>query len=217
MMGRGHRGAHATQERSGVGRRVLVASGILGLVVAISAVGTYLSRDAGSAGPGIGGPVRPTDANEALPSAATPARVGGDPGMMAPDFAIPLADGTQFRLSSHQGRTVVVDFLAPGCPSCTVELATLTKTREAFRDEGVVVLVVDVGGIRAKQAAAYYRSLGGGDLAYGEDEGFRVAQAYEVIELGTTLVIGPSGAVAYRDQGYTSNETLATAVRSTLT
>lgn len=212
MTERRHTGAHAATD-SRTGRGIVRRSSSLLVIAGLVAGGVYVVRDlvlAGERDPSSA--LRsPVSAGASQPS-VTPAPEGSDPGDPAPDFAIPTADGGTFRLSSYHGRTVVMDFLAPGCVDCTAEIATLTKTWEAFKDEGVVVLVVDVGAITPEQAAEYYRSLGGGDLAYGEDRRFRVAQAYAVIELSTTLVIDPEGLVTFRDSGFTPWETLRSEV-----
>lgn len=78
------------------------------------------------------------------------------------------------------------------------------------------MLVIDIGGLSPQQAAEYYRGLGGGDLLYGEDRGFRVGQAYEVIDLSTTVVIDPRGVVTFRDSGFTSLGTLQAATRRSM-
>lgn len=165
MTERRHTGAHAATD-SRTGRGIVRRSSSLLVIAGLVAGGVYVVRDlvlAGERDPSSA--LRsPVSAGASQPS-VTPAPEGSDPGDPAPDFAIPTADGGTFRLSSYHGRTVVMDFLAPGCVDCTAEIATLTKTWEAFKDEGVVVLVVDVGAITPEQAAEYYRSLGGGDLA----------------------------------------------------
>jgi peroxiredoxin len=187
-------------------RSLLVIAGLV-------AVGVYLVRDlvlVGERDPSSA--LRsPVSAGASEPS-VTSAPLGSDPGETAPDFTVPTSDDGAFRLSSYRGRTVVMDFLAPGCLDCTAEISALTKTWEAFNDEGVVVLVLDVGGLTPAQAATYYRGLGGGDLLYGEDRGYRVGQAYEVIELTSTFVIDPRGVVTFRDSGFTSWETLRSEV-----
>lgn len=217
MTGRGYRGAHAPPAEPAVGRgRVRRVSSLL-LVAGLVAGGVYIVRAlvlAEERGPSSA--LRsPHPAGVSQPS-ITPTFVGSDPGETAPDFAIVTADQGSFRLSSYRGRTVVIDFLAPGCLDCTAEIQALTKAWEAFGDEGVAVLVVDVGGLSPGQAADYYRGLGGGDLLYGEDRGFRVAQAYEVIELTSTFVIDPVGVVTFRDSGFTTWETLRSEVKETL-
>lgn len=218
MTERGYRGAHAPpaepRVRRGTARRfstLLVVAGLVaGSVYVVRDLVLVGERDPSSA-------LRsPVSAGVSQPS-VTLAPLGSDPGETAPDFAIATADEGTFRLSSYRGRTVVMDFLAPGCIDCTAEILALTKTWDAFKDEGVAVLVVDVGGLSPERAAEYYRGLGGGDLLYGEDREFRVVQAYEVIELTSTFVIDPEGVVTFRDSGFTSWETLRSEVRESLT
>ncbi len=191
-------------------------SGALLLVVGIAAVGAYLTRGSGSPAAGTRGQAGSLDVTVAPRPSDPSAPIGSEEGETAPDFAVPTADEGVFRLSSYRGRVVVMDFLAPGCTSCTAEISTLTRTWDAFKDEGVVVLVVDIGGLSPQQAAEYYRGLGGGDLLYGEDRGFRVGQAYEVIDLSTTVVIDPRGVVTFRDSGFTSLGTLQAATRRSM-
>lgn len=218
MTGRRYRGAHAPSGEPALGRGSVRRVGSLLVVAGLVAGGVYVVRDlvlAGERDPSSA--LRSPVSTGASESSVVPVPVGSDPGETAPDFAIATADEGTFRLSSYRGRTVVMDFLAPGCIDCTAEILALTKTWDAFKDEGVAVLVVDVGGLSPERAAEYYRGLGGGDLLYGEDRGFRVVQAYEVIELTSTFVIDPEGVVTFRDFGFTSWETLRSEVRETLT
>jgi alkyl hydroperoxide reductase subunit AhpC len=107
----------------------------------------------------------------------------------------------------------VLSFLAPGCTDCAQEVAALTRAWEGFKDRGVDVLVVDLGGGPLNQAAAYYRSLGGADYLYATDPGFRVAQQYRVVALDTTVIVDPAGTVTFRDEVSTSPATLARALQ----
>lgn len=142
--------------------------------------------------------------------------VGTLPGQQAPDFSIQTAEGQVFRLSSHRGRAVVLDFLAPGCQSCALEVSALTKAWEAFTAKGVTVLLVDVGGGPAQEAVAYYRSLGGGDFLYAADKGFKVATEYKVFALGTTVIVDPRGIVSFLDSGPTPTDILDREIRKAL-
>ncbi|MBI3648644.1 MAG: TlpA family protein disulfide reductase [Actinobacteria bacterium] len=215
MTGNRCEGARAPEPgvRQGIVRRAGFFLVVAGLVIG----GVYVVWDLALARePDHSSASRPVVAAGAPRPSVGRAPLGSRPGETAPDFAIPTADGGTFRLSSYRGRTVVVDFLAQGCVSCTAEIATLTKTWEALKGQGLVVLVVDDSGMSPQQAANYYRSLGGGDMAYGEDVGFRVAQSYGVIDVSTTVVIDPSGKVTFRDSGFTSRATLQAAVGRSL-
>lgn len=82
----------------------------------------------------------------------------------------------------------------------------------------MTLIVIDVGGGPIGEAVAYYRSVGAEDFfLYAADKGFRVARAYEVLSLGTTIVIDPRGFVTFRDSGPSSTETLTREIGRALT
>lgn len=64
-------------------------------------------------------------------------------------------------------------------------------------------MVIDIGGGPVGEAVSYYRSVGGGDYPYAEDQGFRVARDYKVLGLGTTVILDQRGVVTFRDSGPT--------------
>lgn len=150
---------------------------------------------------------------------------GGSPdvetaGPPAPDVALPVAGGSEFTLAGHRGQVVVLDFLAPGCPSCAAEIPSLRKVTEAFGDR-VVVVVVDVSGATAEYLEPltdyYQEELGGGDrLVVGVDQELKTALDYEVQSLGTTVVVDQEGRILFRDQETTPFETLNRVVREAL-
>lgn len=80
------------------------------------------------------------------------------------------------------------------------------------------MLLIDIGGVSAEEVIDYYRGeLGGGDHLYAVDEGFRVARLYDVLALGTTVIVDRAGVLSYRDAGVTSAAILEREVRKALT
>lgn len=83
-----------------------------------------------------------------LPAArnATSESPSGQKGRAAPDFLLERVDGDggTLRLSDLQGRPVLVNFWATWCPPCRDEIPELVKAYEAHRDEGLVVVAVDL-------------------------------------------------------------------------
>lgn len=150
---------------------------------------------------------------------------GGSPevetaGPPAPDVTLPVAGGSEFTLANHRGQVVVLDFMAPGCPSCAAEVPVLRKVAETFGDQ-VVVVVVDVSGATAEYLEPltdyYQEELGGGDqLVVGVDQGLKTAVDYEVQALGTTVVVDREGNIVFRDQETTPFEMLDAVVREAL-
>lgn len=137
-------------------------------------------------------------------------------GRPAPDFTVRTTSGETFRLSEHRGEAVVFTFLTPGCPSCAVEVRSLTDIWWRFKNRGLKVLLVDVSGGPMDQAEAYYRSLGGGRYLYAADEGFRVMALYGAFSLGTTVVVNGEGIVSFVDSAATPPAVLVREVRRAL-
>jgi peroxiredoxin len=63
----------------------------------------------------------------------------------APDFAITLLNGDQFRLANHLGKDVVViDFWTTFCQPCVGSLTHLNEIYKKNKDKGLVVLAVSM-------------------------------------------------------------------------
>jgi protein SCO1/2 len=68
-----------------------------------------------------------------------------DPPRPAPDFALPAADGVEFRLSRYLGKVVVLTFGYTSCPDvCPTVLAELAQVRERLGGAAKRVQVVYV-------------------------------------------------------------------------
>jgi cytochrome c biogenesis protein CcmG/thiol:disulfide interchange protein DsbE len=68
----------------------------------------------------------------------------------APDFDLPLLNGGgNLRLSSLEGKAVVINFWASWCEPCEEEAPRLQGAWERWRDRGVVVIGVDAQDFRS--------------------------------------------------------------------
>jgi peroxiredoxin len=65
------------------------------------------------------------------------------PGDAAPDFELPALRGAPVRLSSFQGRWVLLHFIASWCPYCDAEIAHLNEIAATHAADGLAVLLVD--------------------------------------------------------------------------
>lgn len=179
-MGKG-RGAQEGGHRR-VRRRVALVGGGSALALALAAAVVVLTKtesqpDAVEAGP----------AASRSPAVARPAPSSE----RAHDFILQTVDGDVFSLADQRGR-VVVEFLAPGCPECAVDVAGLGQTA-VERKRDVRILIADVSGLGDPRGVRdYYRgSLAAPrELLIAEDIGFAVAQAYGVTQLGETVESG---------------------------
>lgn len=171
---------HTQQRASPSRRRWPVALAAAGVVVVIALAATVLMS--------VG-----QDSPSPSPQAAGPAS-----GPTAPDFTLQTLGGETFSLADHRGEVVVVEFLAPGCPSCTVDLAGLGKVAE--QKPNVTLLVADVSGAEPAALRDFYR--GEQDVApevlIVPDRGYQASKAYGASALGHTVVITPAGTVSWK-------------------
>jgi len=65
----------------------------------------------------------------------------GDP---APDFTLKTLDGEKVSLSDFKGQPVLINFWATWCPPCRFEMPAIEKAWQQYKDDGFVVLAVDV-------------------------------------------------------------------------
>lgn len=78
-------------------------------------------------------------------------------GEPAPDFTLETLDGKKIRLSSYEGRKVVLlDFWATWCNVCKKQLLSINRDYNKYRDQGYEVLSIvlnasDAAGVRKIQ------------------------------------------------------------------
>jgi len=99
-------------------------------------------------------------------------------GQIAPDFALPAADGSTVRLSDLRGRKVVLYFYPKDdTPGCTKEACSFRDNLGVLQSMGVVVLGVSPDSVASHQKFAQKYGLPFPLLA---DEGAQVATTYGV-------------------------------------
>ncbi len=69
-------------------------------------------------------------------------QVGKDPGMLAPDFAVPVyGSDTQFVLSEHRGQRVIINFWATWCTPCCNELPYFDDAYRRYRENATIIAI----------------------------------------------------------------------------
>jgi peroxiredoxin/outer membrane lipoprotein-sorting protein len=91
----------------------------------------------------------PPDASETadwtLPGIVKPEVVGKP----APEFTAQAMDGTKVDLAALHGKVVLLDFWTAWCVPCRKDLPAIEKLHREFREEGLAVLGISVGGDKA--------------------------------------------------------------------
>jgi len=127
---------------------------------------------------------------------------GGQVGMRAPDFELPLIGrrGKQ-RLSDLDGYTVILNFWASWCSPCRQEVPALELTWQLYRDKHVIVIGVSIDD--KKSDAEDF--LGTFPVSYPmlhDPGGENVAKKWKVNSVPTLILIDSAGRVRERHQGY---------------
>lgn len=60
---------------------------------------------------------------------------------LAPDFALPMADGSTWRLEDHRGKVVVLNFWSVTCQPCIEEMPSLISLANIVRDRDDIELL----------------------------------------------------------------------------
>ena len=129
---------------------------------------------------------------------------GAGPNPEAPDFDLPLLDGSQVRLEELRGKIVILDFWATWCAPCEVQmpvLDTLWQDKEARAEHGDDLMIVgisvdtdppnEVSDWIAERGFLYPIAIGDQDLA----------MRYGVLGFPTLVIIDPNGGIYTRHTG----------------
>ncbi len=65
-------------------------------------------------------------------------------GFLAPDFALQTLEGKTITLSDLRGQAVLVNLWATWCPPCRAEMPAMQKMYEEYKDQGFVVLALNM-------------------------------------------------------------------------
>lgn len=144
-------------------------------------------------------------------------------GDRVPEVRLVNLEGQPVRLSSLQGKAVVLNFWATWCPPCRRGMPLLDSVQTEFKDRGLVIVGVDLN--EAPQTVAtYIRQVGVGypiwlDAPVGQTGFDRTSALYARfggVGLPTTLFIAPDGTVHSRQIGELNRGVLLSNVRAIL-
>ncbi|CAG0992399.1 Thiol-disulfide oxidoreductase ResA [Anaerolineales bacterium] len=151
-----------------------------------------------------------------LPTIAIPKpEVGVVQGASAPDFKLTnVATDKKVKLSDYEGKAVLIFFWATWCQYCEMEMPEVQKIYQAYRDQGFVVLAIDVGETAGK--ARKYRDKHSLTFPILNDDGSDVSSKYRVSAFPTHFFVTPSGVISSVNVGTLNYGGLNTKVRSML-
>ena len=127
-------------------------------------------------------------------------------GTPAPDFRAVDADGRPVALAQFAGKTVVLEWNNPDCPTVkeTYQSGTMQKMQAAAAADGVVWLTVNSSGpwrqghMEGDDARDYVAEQGARPAAYLLDPEGRVGRSYGAKATPHIFVVDKAGALVYR-------------------
>jgi peroxiredoxin len=139
--------------------------------------------------------------------AAGVAHAAADIGQPAPDFTLTDIAGKTYKLSDFKGKTVVLEWVNPGCPIVQKHYNSqnMQGTQKAAAADGVVWLSINSAGFDGAQgdlsdaeAAAWQKKMGAVTTAYFRDRSGKIGHLYGATATPNMYVINAEGVLVYK-------------------
>lgn len=118
-----------------------------------------------------------------------------DPPRPAPEAVFSGGDGNEVGLADFRGEVVLLNFWATWCIPCLAEMPALDRLQAAQGQEGLVVIALSQDRAGAPAVVRFYEEYDFGNLGVYVDPEGKVAGAFEIGVLPTTLLIDRDGNV----------------------
>jgi peroxiredoxin len=140
--------------------------------------------------------------SDEVPDVAAEAKVGLNPGDIAPNFSLPGLDGESMALYNLRGRPVLVNFWATWCGPCRQEMPDFQMLWEERGPDGLLILAVNTTTTeRSLSDVREFVAEMGLTFPILLDVANQANQAYRVTTQPTTVLVDAEGRVVGRFNG----------------
>lgn len=116
-------------------------------------------------------------------------------GFLAPDFELKALTGETIKLSDLRGQAVLINLWATWCPPCREEMPTLEKMYKEYKDQGLVILGVNMTYQDDPEAVLPFVQKYGLTFPILLDETGQVGNAYQLKSLPSSYFIKRDGLI----------------------
>jgi len=116
-------------------------------------------------------------------------------GFLAPDFTLTTTEGETITLSEVQGQAILLNLWATWCPPCRAEMPAMQKMYEEYKNQGFVVLALDMTYQDDRSAIAPFVQEHGLTFPILLEETGTVSAKYELRSLPSSFFIGRDGII----------------------
>jgi peroxiredoxin len=116
-------------------------------------------------------------------------------GFLAPDFTLTTLDGDQLVLSGLRGHPVVLNLWASWCLPCRAEMPAIEAVYRRYRDEGLVVVGLNLTSQDSESAASKFVQEFGLTFPVALDPDGTAQELYRLLGLPSTFFIDEEGVI----------------------
>jgi thiol-disulfide isomerase/thioredoxin len=118
---------------------------------------------------------------------------------VAPSFTLPTAH-TSVSLDSLRGKVVMVDFWASWCGPCHRSFPWMAEMQKKYGPQGLVIVAINLD--KTREAAAGFLADAPAPFTVAYDPAGKVASAYHVEGMPTTVLVGRDGRIRSTHIGF---------------
>ena len=116
-------------------------------------------------------------------------------GFLAPEFELTTSTGETIKLSDLRGQAILVNLWATWCPPCRAEMKSIEKVYKEYKDQGLVVLAVNMTYQDDPQKVMPFVTEQGLTFPILLDPTGDMAHAYQLRSLPSSFFIGRDGII----------------------